>query len=135
MPLTRLGLRIWVLATLVLAASSLAFTLNRNEAHIRWRSTETQHFRFHYPAELEPAAEYAAGIAERVAEEKMLRYNLKLPSKVEFILRQDVFSNGWANSLQNTMSVWVTDYDFPIRSTHNWMRDVVTHEFAHLVSI
>jgi Tol biopolymer transport system component len=96
---------------------------------------ETEHFRFHYAAELEPVAGYIAGIAEGVAEEKMKRYQIRLPNKVEFIIREDIFSNGWANSLQNTMNVWISDWDFPIRSTHNWLKDVVTHEFSHLVSI
>jgi hypothetical protein len=117
------------------ARTASAFTFNRNEAHIDWRTSETAHFRFHYPAHLEPAAGYIAGIAEGVAEEKMKRYNIRLPNKVEFIIREDIFSNGWANSLQNTMTVWISDWDFPIRSTHNWLKDVVTHEFAHLVSI
>jgi hypothetical protein len=84
---------------------------------------------------LEEVAEVIAGIAEPVAVEKIQRYNLQLPSKVEFIIRDDIFSNGWANSLQNTMTVWATDWDFPVRSTHHWLKDVVTHEFAHLVSI
>lgn len=111
------------------------FTFNRNEAHVDWRSSETEHFRFTYPRELEPAAEYIAGIAESVAEEKLNRYRIKFPNKVEFIVREDIFSNGWANSFQNTMTVWISDWDFPIRSTHDWLRDVVTHEFSHLVSI
>ncbi len=117
------------------AAPANAFTFNRNDAHIEWRTSETEHFRFHYPAQLEPVAGYIAGIAEGVAEEKMKRYQIRLPNKVEFIIREDIFSNGWANSLQNTMTVWISDWDFPIRSTHNWLKDVVTHEFSHLVSI
>ncbi|MDQ3000287.1 MAG: hypothetical protein M3Y08_03360 [Fibrobacterota bacterium] len=120
---------------LLSVASAQAFTLNRNEAHIDWRTTETEHFRFHYPAHLESVSGYIGAIAEGVAEEKMKRYQIRLPNKVEFIIREDIFSNGWANSLQNTMTVWVSDWDFPIRSTHNWLKDVVTHEFAHLVSI
>ncbi|MBW8889928.1 MAG: PD40 domain-containing protein [Fibrobacteres bacterium] len=112
-----------------------ASSFNRNEAHIDWRTVETEHFRFHYAAQLEPVAGYIAGIAEGVAEAKMKRYQIRLPNKVEFIIREDIFSNGWANSLQNIMTVWITDWDFPIRSTHNWLRDVVTHEFSHLVSI
>ncbi|HLP41755.1 MAG TPA: hypothetical protein VK465_09635, partial [Fibrobacteria bacterium] len=123
-----------LLATLATAPAN-AFTFNRNEAHIRWKSSETQHFRFTYPAELQSAAEYIAGIAESVFEDKVKRYNIQLPNKVEFIVREDIFSNGWANSFQNTMTVWTTDWDFPIRSTHDWLRDVVTHELAHLVSI
>lgn len=125
----------WVLLALAMNHGAQAFTFNRNEAHLHWRSAETQHFRFHYPKELEEPAEYIAQIAEGVAQEKLDRYRLKMPNRSEFIVRDDIFSNGWANSLQNTMTVWVTDWDFPIRSTHNWLRDVVTHEFAHLVSI
>lgn len=122
-------------AGLLSATPARAFTLNRNEAHIDWRTSETEHFRFHYPAQLEPVAGYIAAIAEGVAEDKMKRYQIRLPNKVEFIIREDIFSNGWANSLQNTMTVWISDWDFPIRSTHNWLKDVVTHEFSHLVSI
>ncbi|MEO7425395.1 MAG: hypothetical protein ABI036_09425 [Fibrobacteria bacterium] len=124
-----------LLAFLLATGTARGFTFNRNEAHIQWRTSETEHFRFHYPAELEPVAGYIAGIAESVAEEKMKRYQIRLPNKVEFIIREDIFSNGWANSLQNTMTVWISDWDFPIRSTHNWLKDVVTHEFSHLVSI
>jgi hypothetical protein len=120
---------------LAMAASARAFTFNRNEAQLDWRTSETEHFRFHYDAKLEPVAGYIAAIAEGVAEDKMKRYRMRLPGKVEFIIREDIFSNGWANSLQNVMTVWISDWDFPIRSTHNWLKDVVTHEFSHLVSI
>ena len=136
MPLRILNttLALWV-GSLLFGTSAMAFTLNRNDAHIPWRTVETEHFRFNYPADLEPVAGYIAGIAESVAEAKMKRYNIQLPNKVEFVVREDIFSNGWANSLQNTMTVWISDWDFPIRSTHNWLKDVVTHEFSHLVSI
>jgi Tol biopolymer transport system component len=129
------ALRALLPALLALPASAHAFTWNRNAAHIDWRTAETAHFRFHYPKELADAAGEVAGIAESVAPDIIKRYNARLPGKVEFVVRDDIFSNGWANSLQNTMTVWTTDWDFPIRSTHNWLRDVVTHEFAHLVSI
>ena len=43
--------------------------------------------------------------------------------------------NGVVREIENTMNIWVTDWDFPVRSTHNWLKDVVTHEFSHLVSI
>jgi Tol biopolymer transport system component len=124
-----------LLALSALPAGAGDFTWNRNAAHIDWRTAETEHFRFHYPRELTDAAGEIAGIAESVAPTIIRRYNARLPGKVEFVVRDDIFSNGWANSLQNTMTVWATDWDFPIRSTHNWLRDVVTHEFAHLVSI
>lgn len=121
--------------TPVFAPGAAALPLNRNAAHIEWRTVETDHFRFHYPRELAEVSGHVAGIAEAVAPDLIKRYNLRLPGKVEFVVRDDIFSNGWANSLQNTMTVWTTDWDFPVRSTHNWLRDVITHEFAHLVSI
>lgn len=129
------ALRALLPVLLALPALAHAFTWNRNAANIDWRTSETEHFRFHYPKELTDAAGEIAGIAESVAPGIIRRYNAQLPGKVEFIIRDDIFSNGWANSLQNTMTVWATDWDFPIRSTHNWLCDVVTHEFSHLVSI
>ncbi len=45
------------------AAPADAFTFNRNDAHIEWRTSETEHFRFHYPAQLESVAGYIAGVA------------------------------------------------------------------------
>ncbi len=128
-------IRACILGLALLPALALGFSLNRNAAQIDWRTVETEHFRIHYPKELEGVAAYVAGVAESVAQEKIQRYRLKLPNKVEFTIRDDIYSNGWANALENSMNVWVTDWDFPVRSTHNWIRDVVTHEFSHLVSI
>ena len=97
--------------------------------------SETEHFRYYYDKKLEKVAGYVAGIAEQVYQEKVDRYQIQLPGKVEMIVRDDIYSNGWANSYQNTMTVWVTDWGIPLRSTHNWLRDVVTHELSHLISI
>jgi len=119
----------------LLPAMAMAFSLNRNAANIDWRTAETEHFRLRYPKELEGVAGYIAGIAEDRYADKVPRYHMKMPSKVELIIRDDIFSNGWANSVENTMNVWVTDWDFPIRGSHNWLKDVVSHEFSHLVSI
>ncbi len=119
----------------LLPVSVRASGLNRNAANIDWRTAETEHFRLRYPKELEGVAGYIAGIAEDRYTDKVQRYHMKLPSKVELIIRDDIFSNGWANSVENTMNIWVTDWDFPVRSSHNWLKDVVTHEFSHLVSI
>ncbi|HLU70436.1 MAG TPA: hypothetical protein VKZ88_06665, partial [Fibrobacteria bacterium] len=101
--------------TPVFAPGAAALPLNRNAAHIEWRTVETDHFRFHYPRELAEVSGHVAGIAEAVAPDLIKRYNLRLPGKVEFVVRDDIFSNGWANSLQNTMTVWTTDWDFPVR--------------------
>ncbi|MCF0223767.1 MAG: PD40 domain-containing protein, partial [Fibrobacter sp.] len=36
---------------------------------------------------------------------------------------------------ENALNLWLTNWDFKVRSSHGWVADVVTHEFSHLVSI
>ena len=45
------------------------------------------------------------------------------------------YSNGWALPYTNTITLWTHDLDFELRGTHEWWDDVVTHEYAHIVSI
>jgi len=123
-----------LILSIILAGQVLA-SWNRNEAHLNWKTAETEHFRFYYDRPLEEAAEYVAGIAEHIYDRLVQRYNIVLPGKVEFVVRDDIISNGFANPYQNTMHIWISDWGIPLRSTHNWLRDVVTHEFSHLVSI
>lgn len=106
-----------------------------NQSTIRWRTVETDNFLFHYPAQYREHAERVVAFAEAVHDSVQKRYRVRLPGKVNLVLRNALFSNGQANPVYNTMSVWLTDWDFKLRSTHDWKRDVITHEFAHLVSI
>src|SRR6266849_3630830 len=79
------GSRAWVAGVAaLLPVMAAGFSLNRNAAHIEWRTAETEHFRFHYAKELEDVAATVAGIAERVYPEKIQRYHIQLPNKVEF---------------------------------------------------
>ncbi|MFC1585223.1 TolB family protein [Fibrobacterota bacterium] len=124
-------LALLILALFVNAQSSF----NRNEAHLNWKTAETEHFRFYYDKQLEEVAEYISGIAEDVYSKVLVRYNIVLPGKVEFVVRDDIISNGFANPYQNTMQIWISDWGIPLRSTHHWLKDVVTHELSHLISI
>ena len=46
------------------------------------------------------------------------------------------FSNGFANYYENRVEIWASDLDFPyLRGTHEWIKLVVTHELAHIVSL
>jgi hypothetical protein len=125
-------LGIYVLFLLIGGASAV---FNRNEAHINWKVAETENFRFYYEKPLEDVAEYVAGVAEHVYAHKIKRYNENLPGKVELVIRDDIFSNGLANPYQTTLHIWVSDWGIPLRSTHDWLKDVVAHEFSHIVSI
>lgn len=106
-----------------------------NQSSIQWKTAHTQNFIFHYPSEYQEHAAQIAAFAETVHDTVVKRYHSELPGQVNLVIRNSLFSNGLASPVYNMMNVWLTDWDFKIRSTHNWMRDVVTHEFSHLVSI
>lgn len=120
---------------LLLATSSFALQFYGNESEIKWKSADSEHFIYHYPAEFTGHAERAASVAEAVYDSVTSRYPNKLPRKVHLTLRNALYSNGFASPSETLMNLWLTNWDFKIRSSHGWLSDVVTHEFSHLVSI
>jgi len=89
----------------------------------------------HYPVEYRERAAMAISFAENVYDTITIRYKIKLPSKVNLVFNNGLFSNGEANPVYNMMQIWLTNWDFKIRGSHPWINDVVTHEFSHLASI
>jgi len=122
-------LAIFIFPTLVIAA------FYGNQSAVKWKSAETEHFLAHYPVEYREQAAQAIGFAENVYDTITIRYKIKLPSKVNLVFNNGLFSNGEANPVYNMMQIWLTNWDFKIRGSHSWISDVVTHEFSHLASI
>jgi len=120
---------IFLLPTLALAA------FYGNQSAIKWKSAETEHFLAHYPVEHRERAAMAISFAENVYDTITIRYKIKLPSKVNLVFNNGLFSNGEANPVYNMMQIWLTNWDFKIRGSHSWISDVITHEFSHLASI
>ncbi|MBP5350335.1 MAG: PD40 domain-containing protein [Fibrobacterales bacterium] len=99
------------------------------------RSVATEHFKVHYPSELRPYAERVAQIAEAVHDTLTRRYGMELPQTVELIVENGLAANGYANPATNRICVNASDWGFSLRSTHDWLRNVVTHEFSHIISL
>jgi hypothetical protein len=112
-----------------------AFFQDYNKPHEKWFKAETDHFRVYYLSGLLEQAEMAASIAEEVYGSITAFYRIDMPDKVDMIVYDEDYSNGWAWASRNTIKIWVADLDFNLRGTHHWLRDVITHEFAHIVSI
>ncbi|MEO8167524.1 MAG: DPP IV N-terminal domain-containing protein, partial [bacterium] len=75
-------------------------------------------------------------IAEDVYEPITSLYNHKPDQKVSFIIKDyDDYSNGAAYFYDNKVEIWAPSMDFDFRGTHNWLRNVITHEFTHIVQI
>jgi len=63
-------------------------------------------------------------------------YDHRPDSKVSFIIRDvDDVANGAAYFYENRIEILAPSMDFEFRGTHTWLRNVVTHEFTHVVQI
>ena len=47
----------------------------------------------------------------------------------------DDISNGAAYFYDNKIIIWTSPLEFELRGSHRWLQNVITHEFAHIVSI
>lgn len=106
-----------------------------NNSDIKWKAASTTHFNFIYPAEYTAHASKVSAYAEAVYDSVVSRYHHDLPGRVNATLNNALYSNGNAIPSENSINLWLTNWDFKIRSSHGWLSDVVTHEFSHLVSI
>lgn len=123
----------FALCTLFTAASAIPFY--GNQSYIRWKTASTDHFTYIYPMEYTDHAAKVAAYAEAVYDSVVSRYGTELPGKVNLVIHNALYANGEAIPTENTMQIFLTNWDFKLRSSHRWLSDVVTHEFSHLVSI
>ncbi|MFN0158946.1 MAG: BamA/TamA family outer membrane protein [Bacteroidota bacterium] len=103
---------------------------------LEWQSIETAHFKIHFHGGAERSARAVAKIAEEIYDPITSLYNHKPDQKVSFIIKDfEDISNGAAYFYDNKVEIWAPSMDFDLRGTHNWLRNVVTHEFTHIVQI
>lgn len=121
--------------TLLLAGSAFAAGFYGNQSDIKWKTADTKHFQFIYPQEYTEHASALSAYAEAVYDSVVGRYKKDLPGRVNAVLNNALYSNGSAVPSENAVNLWLTNWDFKIRSSHGWLADVITHEFSHLVSI
>ncbi len=107
-----------------------------NHPELVWKSIETEHFVVTYHQGTERTANLVAKIAEEIYPHITGLYQYTPPGKTEFIIRDtDDYSNGGAYFYDNKVEIWAENLDYILRGTHNWLRDVVTHEYTHIVSM
>ncbi|MDX1740712.1 MAG: hypothetical protein R3178_05430, partial [Rhodothermales bacterium] len=108
---------------------------------IDWKTIETDHFRVHFhesdggPSS-ERSARVVAEIAESVYHPITDLYDYEPDSKVSVILRDfEDYSNGAAYFFDNVILLWAPALNTSLRGRHNWLRNVVAHEFTHIVQV
>ncbi len=107
-----------------------------NHPELHWMVHETSHFRIFYHDGAERTARELAAIAEEIYDPITSLYDYYPDSKTSVIVRDhDDYSNGGAYYYDNKIVIWATALDFALRGTHHWLRNVMTHEFTHLIQL
>ncbi len=108
---------------------------------LSWHTIETEHFLVHYHGSQDGlSSERTAHVVARVAEEVYgpitSLYDHEPDSKVSIILKDfEDYSNGAAYFFDNKIEIWAPALDSPLRGVSNWLRNVITHEFTHIVQV
>ncbi|NIR72574.1 biopolymer transporter Tol [candidate division KSB1 bacterium] len=107
-----------------------------NHPELDWYSIETEHFFVHFHNGAERTAKVVGKIAEDIYGPITSLYQYEPDGEYHFIIRDhDDYSNGAAFYYDNKIEIWATPMEFELRGTHNWLRNVVTHEFTHMISL
>jgi len=104
--------------------------------HLDWYTIESDHFMVHFQKGNSRTANNVSRIAEEVYPNITELYDHAPEEKTSIVLRdrQD-YSNGAAYFFDNKIDIWVPSLDTPLRGTHDWFRNVISHEFTHIVQI
>lgn len=123
-------------ATLSLCASSVYGQIDFIHPELTWHTIETKHFYVDYHDGENRTAQLVAKIAEEMYGPVTSLYHYEPTQKVSFIIwDNDDYSNGETYFFDNKINIWASNLDFALRGTHNWLRNVVTHEFTHDVQM
>jgi hypothetical protein len=122
-----------------LAPVSPAWANARTDPYLRWFTLVTPHFRLHYHGGLEEIAQSAASAAEWSYERLTRDLGWHPPEITEVLLTDDTDSaNGSARVLPyNLVRLFVTAPDdmSALQGYDDWLLDLVTHEYTHIVHL
>ncbi|UCH64740.1 MAG: PD40 domain-containing protein [Ignavibacterium sp.] len=100
-----------------------------------WFTIKEEKYQVHYHTEAKRTAEVVAKIAGEIWEPITSLYQYE-PGTVHYVIKDiDDYSNGATYFFDNKIEIWTSALDFDLRGTHNWLRNVISHEFTHLVQI
>jgi len=113
-----------------------AFSQFDSHPELDWFTIETDHFYINYHKGTERTAQKVAKITEEIFGPITSLYKYEPDQKVSFIIT-DVsdIANGATDFYNNRIGIYTTALDFNLRGTTNWLRNVITHEFVHIVQI
>jgi len=126
---------IFLFLFIVFTSSNLFAQFTDFHPELDWYTIEREHIDVHYHEGAERTAAVVAKIAEEVWGPICSLYGYE-PDKVHFIIKDiDDYSNGATYFFDNKIEIWTSALDFDLRGAHNWLRNVISHEFTHMVQI
>lgn len=106
-----------------------------NHPELQWKTFDGDHFIVHYHTGTEQTAHQVYLIAESVYDPISSVYNFWPAKKIHIIVRDhDDIANGASYTHGNKIEIWATSLHTEYRGTHQWLKNVFTHEFTHAVS-
>lgn len=102
---------------------------------LNWYSLKGNHCIVHYHEGAERTARVITKILDEVWQPITSLYEYE-PETVHFVIKDlDDYSNGATYFFDNKIEIWASALDFDLRGAHNWLRNVISHEFTHMVQI
>jgi hypothetical protein len=121
---------------LFMASTVQAQPVSFNHSELEWKSLESEDFVIHVHGGLEDLGLVAADIMDEVFAPVCELYDYKPDTKIHLMFYDtDDYSNGGAYYYNNKIIIWASSLDFDLRGQHNWLRNVLTHEFTHIIQL
>ncbi|MEN8210047.1 MAG: biopolymer transporter Tol, partial [Candidatus Fermentibacteria bacterium] len=122
----------FMLIILVLSAGRLSAW---NHSELDWKTIDTEHFAIHFHDGVEASAFEVARIAEAVYIPVTRLYEYE-PDRVHIhITDRAGLPEGASYYYLDRIDIDTDDIDFHLRGNADWLRNVITHEFTHMVSL
>ncbi len=100
-----------------------------------WYTIKGEHCFVHFHPEAERTARLVAKICDDVWKPITTLYGYE-PDPVNFVIKDiDDYSNGATYFFDNKIEIWASALEFDLRGSHNWLRNVISHEFTHMVQL
>ena len=106
-------------------------------AEAQVKSFATDHYVITYWGGAEGTARRVAEVAEEVFGPLAAAYDyydVYAPIHI-YVLDSTDFGNGAADEYGNSVIIWASNVDWEVRGDHPWIRNVLTHEIAHVMTL
>ncbi len=125
-----------LLIFLFLTATTAVFAqFDEFDPSYNWLTIKGKNVIVHYHEEAERTAKTVCKIADEVWGPITSLYGYE-PDPVHFVIKDiDDYANGASYFFDNKIEIWASSLDFDLRGAHNWLRNVISHEFTHMVQL